>query len=104
MGTSLGGASHPRNFENGSKKRDYGRSFLRPPEKSLREVKPARGSSANIRGEIRSEPNPMRVKEAMTLGLIGVPETATLSQALDALLRGRISALFVFDASGEPAG
>jgi len=46
----------------------------------------------------------MRVKEAMTLGLIGVPETATLSEALDALLRGRISALFVFDASGEPAG
>ncbi len=44
----------------------------------------------------------MRVKDAMTLGLIGVPETATLSEALDALLRGRISALFVFDASGEP--
>jgi CBS domain-containing protein len=46
----------------------------------------------------------MRVKQAMTLGLIGVRETATLSEALDALLRGRISALFVFDASGEPAG
>ena len=44
----------------------------------------------------------MRVKDAITLGLIGVPETATLSEALDALLRGRISALFVFDASGEP--
>jgi CBS domain-containing protein len=72
-------------------------------EKSLREVKPTRGlSSANIRNEIRSEQNPIRVKEAMTLGLIGVPETATLSEALDALLRGRISALFVFDASGEP--
>lgn len=46
----------------------------------------------------------MRVKQAMTLGLIGVPETATLSEALDALLRARISALFVFDASGEPTG
>ena len=44
----------------------------------------------------------MRVKDAMTFGLIGVPETATLSEALDALLRGRIGALFVFDASGEP--
>ena len=31
----------------------------------------------------------MRVKEAMTLRLIGVPETATLSGALDALRRER---------------
>jgi CBS domain-containing protein len=46
----------------------------------------------------------MRVKEAMTPGLIGVPETATLWEALDMLLRSRISALLVFDASGEPVG
>ena len=46
----------------------------------------------------------MRVKEAMTLGLIGVPETATLWEALDKLLRARISALFVLDPSGEPIG
>ena len=43
----------------------------------------------------------MRVKEAVTLGLIGVPETVTRTEALEALLRGRISALFVFDGSGE---
>jgi len=46
----------------------------------------------------------MRVKEAMTSGLIGVPETATLWEALDKLLRSRISALFVLDATGEPVG
>jgi CBS domain-containing protein len=46
----------------------------------------------------------MRVKEAMTPGLIGVPETATLWEALDKLLRARISALFVFDPSGDPVG
>ena len=46
----------------------------------------------------------MRVKEAMTPGLIGVPETATLWEAVDKLLRARISALFVFDAAGEPVG
>jgi CBS domain-containing protein len=46
----------------------------------------------------------MRVKEAMTLGLVGVPETATLWEALDKLLRARISALFVFDPSGQLVG
>jgi CBS domain-containing protein len=46
----------------------------------------------------------MRVKEVMTPILIGVPETATLWEALDKLLRARISALFVFDRSGDPAG
>jgi CBS-domain-containing membrane protein len=46
----------------------------------------------------------MRVKEAMTSGLIGVPETATLWEALDKLRRSRISALFVLDPSGEPVG
>jgi CBS domain-containing protein len=46
----------------------------------------------------------MRVKEAMTPGLIGVSETTTLWEALDKLLRARISALFVLDASGEPVG
>lgn len=46
----------------------------------------------------------MRVKEAMTLGLIGIPETATLWEALDVLLRTRISAVAVLGASGEPVG
>ena len=46
----------------------------------------------------------MRVKQAMTPGVIGVPETATLIEALGLLLRARISAVFVLDASGEPIG
>jgi CBS domain-containing protein len=46
----------------------------------------------------------MRVKEAMTPGLVGVPETATLWEALRALMSAKISALVVFDASGAPAG
>ena len=46
----------------------------------------------------------MRVKEAMTPGLIGVPETATLWEALGVLSSARISALAVLDASGEPVG
>src|SRR5271170_6771883 len=46
----------------------------------------------------------MHVKEAMTPGIVGVPETATLWEALETLLRAKISALVVFDASGEPQG
>ena len=39
----------------------------------------------------------MRVQDAMTRGVIGVPETASLSEALETMLRSGISALFVFD-------
>jgi CBS domain-containing protein len=46
----------------------------------------------------------MHVKEAMTPSLIGVPETATLWDALRALMSARISALVVFDETGAPAG
>ncbi len=34
----------------------------------------------------------------MTYGAIGVPETATLAEAIETMLRARVSALFVFDA------
>jgi CBS domain-containing protein len=39
----------------------------------------------------------MRVRDAMTYGAIGVPETATLAEAVETLLRSRVSALLVFD-------
>jgi CBS domain-containing protein len=39
----------------------------------------------------------MRVSEAMTRGVIGVRQTASLAEAVEAMLRSRISALLVFD-------
>lgn len=39
----------------------------------------------------------MRVHDAMTSGVIGVRETASLALAVETMLRARISALFVFD-------
>ncbi len=39
----------------------------------------------------------MRVQDAMTRGVIGVRDTASLSEAVEAMLRAHISALFVFD-------
>lgn len=35
----------------------------------------------------------MRVRDVMTYGAIGAPETATLAEAIDTLLRSRVSAL-----------
>ncbi len=46
----------------------------------------------------------MRVRDVMTYGAIGVPETATLAEAIETLLRARVSALFVFDAEQALAG
>ena len=39
----------------------------------------------------------MRVRDVMTYGVIGVAETATLAEAVETMLRSRVSALFVFD-------
>jgi CBS domain-containing protein len=39
----------------------------------------------------------MRVQDAMTRGVVGVLESADLSEAVQTMLRARISALFVFD-------
>ena len=47
---------------------------------------------------------PMRVRDVMTYGAIGVPETATLAEAIETLLRARVSALFVFDADHALVG
>ena len=46
----------------------------------------------------------MRVRDVMTYGAIGVPETATLSEAVETMLRSRVSALFVFDADHALVG
>ena len=40
----------------------------------------------------------------MTYGVIGLAETATLAEAVETLLRSRISALFVFNAEGVLVG
>ncbi len=46
----------------------------------------------------------MRVRDLMTTGVIGVPETATLAEAVETLLRAHVSALFVFDANHALVG
>jgi CBS domain-containing protein len=46
----------------------------------------------------------MLVRDVMTYGAIGVPETATLAQAVEIMLGSRVSALFVFDADHALAG
>ncbi len=46
----------------------------------------------------------MRVRDVMTYGAIGVPETATLAEAVETMLRSRVSALFVFDAGHALVG
>jgi CBS domain-containing protein len=46
----------------------------------------------------------MRVREVMTYGVIGVPESASLAEAVETMLRSRVSALFVFDAHKAVVG
>ncbi len=46
----------------------------------------------------------MRVRDVMTYGAIGVPVTATLAEAVETLLRSRVSALLVFDADRALVG
>jgi CBS domain-containing protein len=46
----------------------------------------------------------MRVRDVMTYGAIGLPETATIAEAAEALLKHRISAVLVHDASRALAG
>ena len=46
----------------------------------------------------------MRVRDVMTYGAIGVPETATLAEAVETLLRSHVSALLVFDADNALVG
>ena len=46
----------------------------------------------------------MRVRDVMTYGVIGVPENAKLAEAVETMLRSRVSALFVFDAHNAVTG
>jgi CBS domain-containing protein len=46
----------------------------------------------------------MRVRDVMTYGVIGVPESTRLAEAVETMLRSRVSALFVFDADHAVIG
>ncbi len=46
----------------------------------------------------------MRVRDVMTYGVIGVPESASLGEAVETMLRSRVSALFVLDANNAVVG
>jgi CBS domain-containing protein len=46
----------------------------------------------------------MRVRDVMTYGVIGVSESASLAEAVETMLRSRVSALFVFDAHNAVIG
>jgi len=46
----------------------------------------------------------MRVRDVMTYGVIGVPETASVAEAVETMLRSRVSALFVFNADHAVIG
>ncbi len=46
----------------------------------------------------------MRVRDVMTYGAIGLPETATIAEAAETLLKSRISALLVRDADNALVG
>ena len=46
----------------------------------------------------------MRVRDVMTYGAIGLPETATIAEAAETLLKARISAVLVHDADHALVG
>ena len=46
----------------------------------------------------------MKVRDVMTYGVIGVPEGASIAEAVETMLRSRVSALFVFDADRALSG
>ena len=46
----------------------------------------------------------MKVRDVMTYGVIGVPEGASIAEAVETMLRSRVSALFVFNAKNQLIG
>ena len=46
----------------------------------------------------------MRVRDVMTYGAVGLPETATLAEAAETLLKARISGVLVYDADNALVG
>jgi CBS domain-containing protein len=62
----------------------------------LRAVKAANGEMRQIKAAEKRKKD-MRVRDAMTRGIIGVRDTASLAEAVETMLRAGISALCVFD-------
>jgi CBS domain-containing protein len=62
----------------------------------LRAVKAANGELRQITAAEKRK-KAMRVRDAMTQGIIGVRDTASLAEAVETMLRAGISALCVFD-------
>src|ERR1700722_4745135 len=56
----------------------------------------------------RGQPHPrtaeMKVRDVMTYGVISVPEGASIAEAIETMLRSRVSALVVFDADHALSG
>ena len=46
----------------------------------------------------------MKVRDVMTYGVIGVPESASVAEAVETMLRSRVSAVFVFNADHALSG
>ena len=46
----------------------------------------------------------MQVRDVMTHGVIGVTEATSVAEAIETMLRSRVSALFVLDAKNELIG
>ena len=50
------------------------------------------------------EDEDMKVRDVMTYGVIGVPESTSIVEAVETMLRSRVSAVFVFDADHALSG
>src|SRR5271156_5369111 len=46
----------------------------------------------------------MKVRDVMTYGVIGVPESTSIAEAVETMLRSRVSAVVVFDADHALSG
>jgi CBS domain-containing protein len=46
----------------------------------------------------------MKVREVMTHGVLGVPESASIAEAIETMLQARVSAVFVFDSGHALTG
>ena len=46
----------------------------------------------------------MKVRDVMTHGVLGVPESASIAEAIETLLHARVSAVFVFDSGHALSG
>src|SRR6185312_4760012 len=51
-----------------------------------------------------AEDKGMKVRDVMTHGVLGVPESASIAEAIETMLQARVSAVFVFDANHALTG